>query len=103
MPYRGLDVALIVPCFNEEAAIARVIRDLSAAMPALTIYVLDNRSTDATADVARAEGAHVISVPLRGKGNVVRRMFADSKPIFSSWSTATPLMTRPPSPASSTG
>jgi len=77
MLYRGLNVALVVPCYNEEAAIARVIRDFSAAMPALDIYVFDNRSTDATAEVARAEGAHVISVPLRGKGNVVRRMFAD--------------------------
>jgi glycosyltransferase involved in cell wall biosynthesis len=77
MLYRGLTVALIVPCYNEEAAIARVIREFRAAMPALDVYVFDNRSSDATADVARAEGAHVVSVPLRGKGNVVRRMFAD--------------------------
>jgi glycosyltransferase involved in cell wall biosynthesis len=77
MLYRGLNVALVVPCYNEEAAIAQVIRDFRAAMPALDVYVFDNRSSDATAEVARAEGAHVISVPLRGKGNVVRRMFAD--------------------------
>lgn len=77
MLYRGLNVALIVPCYNEEAAIARVIRDFRAAMPSLDVYVFDNRSSDATAHVARGEGAQVIAVPLRGKGNVVRRMFAD--------------------------
>ncbi|MDI9850180.1 glycosyltransferase family 2 protein [Rhodoblastus sp. 17X3] len=77
MLYRGLTIALIVPCYNEEATIARVIREFRAALPALDVYVFDNRSSDATAAAARAEGAVVIAVPLRGKGNVVRRMFAD--------------------------
>ncbi|MBV8633393.1 MAG: glycosyltransferase [Burkholderiaceae bacterium] len=75
--YRGQRVALIVPCYNEEAAIARVLRDFREALPSLRLYVFDNLSSDCTAEVARAEGAQVVSVPLRGKGNVVRRMFAD--------------------------
>lgn len=75
--YRGLRVALIVPCYNEEAAIAQVVHDFRAVLPCLQIYVFDNRSTDRTAEIACAAGAKVVSVPLRGKGNVVRRMFAD--------------------------
>ena len=77
MSYRGLSVALTVPCYNEEAAIAKVIRDFRSAMPGIEIYVFDNSSTDRTAAVARAEQVRVINVPLKGKGNVVRRMFAD--------------------------
>jgi glycosyltransferase involved in cell wall biosynthesis len=77
MSYRGLNVALTIPCFNEEAAIARVIRDFRRVMPGIAIYVFDNNSTDDTAAVARAEQVEVINVPLAGKGNVVRRMFAD--------------------------
>ena len=74
---QGLNVALVVPCFNEEVAIGTVIRDFREAMPSLDIFVFDNASTDKTAEVARAAGAKVIHVPLKGKGNVVRRMFAD--------------------------
>lgn len=77
MIYSGLDIALVVPCYNEEVAIAKVIRDFRAVLPTIDIYIFDNNSNDNTAAVARAEKAHVISVPLRGKGNVVRRMFAD--------------------------
>lgn len=77
MSYRGLSVALIVPCFNEEVAIGRVIENFSLALPGLSIFVFDNNSSDNTAAAARAAGAEVISVKLRGKGNVVRRMFAD--------------------------
>ena len=77
MQYRGLNVALIVPCFNEEKSIARVIQDFRLAMPALSIYVFDNNSNDRTKELARENGAIVLNVPLRGKGNVVRRMFAD--------------------------
>jgi glycosyltransferase involved in cell wall biosynthesis len=77
MQYRGLNVALIVPCFNEEKSIARVIQDFRLAMPALSIYVFDNNSNDRTKEIARENGAIVLNVPLRGKGNVVRRMFAD--------------------------
>lgn len=77
MLYRDQRVALIVPCFNEEAAIGNVIRDFQVAMPQLDIFVFDNRSLDRTGEIARSLGANVIFVPLRGKGNVVRRMFAD--------------------------
>jgi Glycosyl transferase family 2 len=73
-PYR---VAVLVPCYNEEAAVATVVRDFRAALPAATVYVYDNASTDRTADIARAAGATVRHEPLPGKGNVVRRMFAD--------------------------
>jgi len=75
--YRNQHIALLVPCFNEDKAIQTVIRDFHLAMPELDIYVFDNNSTDRTAEIAHAEGAQVISVNLRGKGNVVRRMFAD--------------------------
>lgn len=77
MQYRGLNIALIVPCFNEEKSIERVIQDFRAAMPEICIYVFDNNSTDQTKQIARRNDAIVLNVPLRGKGNVVRRMFAD--------------------------
>ncbi len=72
-----LDIAVIVPCFNEEAAIGRVIDGFSQARDDITVYVYDNASTDKTTEVARQHGAVVRSEPARGKGNVVRRMFAD--------------------------
>ncbi|WP_019645037.1 glycosyltransferase family 2 protein [Novispirillum itersonii] len=75
--YRGLRVALIVPCYNEAVAIGQVIDDFRAAMPELGLYVFDNASTDDTASVARHHGAQVVHVAQKGKGNVVRRMFAD--------------------------
>lgn len=77
--YRGHRVVLIVPCYNEEAAIAQVVQSFRAALPELDIHVYDNCSTDRTAEVARAAGARVTTVPLKGKGNVVRRMFADTE------------------------
>lgn len=70
-------VAVLIPCLNEQAAIGQVVRDFRAALPEATIYVYDNASTDRTVEVARAAGAVVRIEPLRGKGNVVRRMFAD--------------------------
>src|SRR5262247_4922022 len=70
-------VALLVPCFNEEAAITQVVHDFRAALPQATIYVYDNNSTDRTIEVARAAGAVVRRETHQGKGNVVRRMFAD--------------------------
>jgi glycosyltransferase involved in cell wall biosynthesis len=70
-------VAVLVPCFNEEAAIARVVGDFRKALPGATVYVYDNNSTDRTAAVARDAGAVVRSETRQGKGNVVRRMFAD--------------------------
>jgi len=66
-----------VPCYNEEAAIGRVVRDFRAALPGAEIYVYDNVSTDQTAERAREAGAIVRQETRRGKGNVVRRMFAD--------------------------
>ncbi len=71
------DVAVLVPCFNEAAAIGAVVADLHKALPHATVYVYDNNSTDDTARIANASGAVVRSVPMQGKGNVVRRMFAD--------------------------
>ncbi len=70
-------IAVLVPCYNEEAAIAAVVRDFRAALPEAVIYVYDNNSRDRTVEVARAAGAVVRTEPRQGKGNVVRRMFAD--------------------------
>jgi glycosyltransferase involved in cell wall biosynthesis len=70
-------VAVLVPCYNEAGAIATVIRDFAAALPAATIYVYDNNSTDDTRERAAAAGAIVRTESHQGKGNVVRRMFAD--------------------------
>ena len=73
----GSRVAVVLPCFNEEAAIAETIAGFRAALPAATIYVYDNNSSDRTVAVAHAAGAVVRSERQQGKGNVVRRMFAD--------------------------
>jgi glycosyltransferase involved in cell wall biosynthesis len=70
-------VAVLVPCFNEEAAIAQVVKGFRAALPQATIYVYDNNSTDRTVEAARAAGAVVRRELRQGKGNVVRRMFSD--------------------------
>jgi len=70
-------VAVLVPCYNEEAAISKVVRDFRGALPGATIYVYDNNSRDRTIEVARAAGAVIGFETLQGKGNVVRRMFAD--------------------------
>lgn len=70
-------IAVLLPCYNEETAIGQVVRDFRRALPQACIYVYDNASSDRTAAVAAAAGASVVSEPLRGKGNVVRRMFAD--------------------------
>jgi cellulose synthase/poly-beta-1,6-N-acetylglucosamine synthase-like glycosyltransferase len=83
-------VAVLVPCFNEEATIAKVIADFRAALPEATIYVYDNNSTDRTVEIARAAGA------------LVRREMREtwygecsptSMPTFMSWLTATQRMT----------
>src|SRR5690348_2008356 len=70
-------IAAIVPCHDEEVAIATVVRDLQAAVPGMTVYVYDNCSTDRTAQRALEAGAVVRTEPMKGKGNVVRRAFAD--------------------------
>jgi glycosyltransferase involved in cell wall biosynthesis len=77
VPPVGGRVAVLVPCFNEEAAVATVVADFRAALPQATIHVYDNNSTDRTAEVARAAGALVRRETHQGKGNVVRRMFSD--------------------------
>jgi glycosyltransferase involved in cell wall biosynthesis len=76
-PGVGQRVAVLVPCFNEEATIAKVVADFRGALPEATIYVYDNNSTDRTVEIARAAGALVRRELRQGKGNVVRRMFAD--------------------------
>src|ERR1700704_3878876 len=73
----GRRIAVLVPCYNEEAAIARVIADFRANLPDAVIYVYDNNSTDRTVEVARAAGATVRAETRQGKGYVVRRMFSD--------------------------
>jgi glycosyltransferase involved in cell wall biosynthesis len=73
-PYR---IAVLVPCYNEEAAIAKVVKDFRAALPGAAIFVFDNNSTDRTAAVARGAGAEVFQEKHQGKGFVVRRMFTD--------------------------
>jgi glycosyltransferase involved in cell wall biosynthesis len=70
-------IAVIVPCYNEEATIAKVVHDFKLSLPEATVYVYDNNSKDATAAKAREAGAVVRSELRQGKGNVVRRMFAD--------------------------
>src|ERR1700712_1311475 len=70
-------IAILLPCYNEGAAIAQTVAGFRAALPGATIYVYDNNSNDDTVAVARAAGAIVRTESQQGKGNVVRRMFAD--------------------------
>jgi glycosyltransferase involved in cell wall biosynthesis len=70
-------VAVLVPCYNEAAAIRQVVMDFKAALPQAMVYVYDNNSTDDTIAVAKEAGAVVRTEKTRGKGNVVRRMYAD--------------------------
>jgi len=73
----SMRIAVLVPCYNEEAAVASVVRGFRQALPSATIYVYDNNSGDRTSAVARDAGAEVRSERRQGKGHVVRRMFAD--------------------------
>jgi glycosyltransferase involved in cell wall biosynthesis len=70
-------VAVLVPCYNEEHAVAKVVADFRAALPEATVYVYDNNSTDGTVEAAHAAGAVVRRETYQGKGHVVRRMFND--------------------------
>ena len=70
-------IAVLLPCYNEAAAIAQTVGDFRAALPGAIIYVYDNNSSDATREIAAAAGAVVRTEKMQGKGNVVRRMFAD--------------------------
>ena len=73
----SMRVAVLVPCFNEQAAVGKVVSAFRNALPAAEIYVYDNNSKDRTAEVAREAGAEVRTERRQGKGHVVRRMFAD--------------------------
>ena len=71
------EIAVILPCYNEEAAIANTVKAFREALPGAQIYVYDNNSKDRTAEMARSAGAIVRTEIRQGKGNVMRRMFAD--------------------------
>jgi len=77
VPVDKLRIAVLLPCYNEEAAISETIAGFRSALPTATIYVYDNNSRDRTVELARAAGATVRTERQQGKGNVVRRMFAD--------------------------
>jgi len=76
-PLLDLRIAVLVPCRNEAASISKVVHDFRSALPGAAVFVYDNNSDDQTAELAREAGAVVRSELLAGKGNVVRRMFAD--------------------------
>lgn len=73
----GYRIAVAIPCLNEEVAVGRVVTEFARALPEAAIFVFDNASEDQTGAVAKAAGATVVNVWARGKGNVVRRIFAD--------------------------
>ena len=75
--FESINIAVIIPCHDEEVAISSVVRDFRNALPSATIYVSDNKSTDRTAELAAQAGAIVGFEPFPGKGNVMRRMFSD--------------------------
>ena len=70
-------VAVLLPCYNEEKTIGKVVRDFRAVLPEADIYVYDNNSTDRTVEEATAAGAIVRHEYAQGKGNVIRRMFRE--------------------------
>ena len=70
-------IAVLIPCYNESQTIAKVVRDVSEALPEAVVYVYDNNSTDGSAELARAAGAVVRHEYKQGKGNVIRRMFRE--------------------------
>ena len=73
----GFKIAVLIPCHNQAATIGAVVRGFVEALPGAKIFVFDNNSTDDTARIATREGARVYREARQGKGNVVRRMFAD--------------------------
>ena len=70
-------IAVLIPCYNEEKTIAKVVADAKAALPEAVIYVYDNNSTDRTAELAKEAGAVIRHEYMQGKGNVIRRMFRE--------------------------
>ncbi len=81
-PQSAPRIAVLIPCYNEEVAIPKVVADFRAALPGATIHVYDNNSRDGTAAAARAAGARVMREVQQGKGHVVRRMLADIEADF---------------------
>ena len=77
MTLSSMRIAVLIPCFNEEATVATVVSGFKEALPSATIYVYDNNSSDRTAAAGLAAGAEVRTERRQGKGHVVRRMFAD--------------------------
>lgn len=71
------DIAVLIPCYNEEKTIGKVVSDFKRELPEATIYVYDNNSTDKSAEISRSAGAVVRQEFLQGKGNVIRRMFRE--------------------------
>ena len=72
-----MTIAVLLPCYNEEPTIGKVVADFRTALPEADVYVYDNNSTDRTAEMALAAGAIVRKEPVQGKGNVIRRMFRE--------------------------
>lgn len=70
-------IAVLIPCYNESKTIEKVVTDYKKALPEATIYVYDNNSTDNSVEIAKAAGAKVRHEYMQGKGNVIRRMFAE--------------------------
>ena len=70
-------IAVLIPCYNEAATINKVVHNFRVALPEATVYVYDNNSADDTAEIAMEAGATVRYEHLQGKGNVIRRMFAE--------------------------
>ena len=70
-------IAVLIPCYNEEKTVEKVVKDARAALPEATIYVYDNNSSDRTVELAKAAGAVVRHEYMQGKGNVIRRMFRE--------------------------
>lgn len=70
-------IAVLIPCYNEEKTVEKVVMDFKKSLPDATIYVYDNNSTDKTAELAEKAGAIVRHEYVQGKGNVIRRMFRD--------------------------
>ena len=70
-------IAVLIPCYNEEQTIGKVVKDVREALPEAVVYVYDNNSTDRTVELAGAQGAVVRHEYRQGKGNVIRRMFRE--------------------------
>jgi len=76
-PYKGKRIVVLIPCYNEEVTIKKVINDFQHELPTAVIYVYDNNSTDNTSAIARAEGAVIVREKRQGKGFVMASMFED--------------------------